>query len=187
MHVECSASPSVSAIRISTEEHAQSRENHTEPEWPSKSRPLPAELPDVPALPEELLPESVRGWVLDAAERLQVPAEMVAAPALVSAGALIGWSVGIRPKQEDDWVALSNLWGLVAGRPVRLNGWTTVTDPAGCIEADLGSLAMAVRAYSATCGDPARQSEAAEHAGRIEELLERLEACGVKVRVVARC
>lgn len=105
---------------ISTEEHRPLRETPSEPGWPGKPRPLPAELPDVPALPEALLPEAVRGWILDAVDRLQVPSEMVAAPALVSAGALIGRSAGVRPKERDDWVALPNLWGLVVGRPATL-------------------------------------------------------------------
>lgn len=56
--------------------------------------------------------------------------------------------------------------------PLGLNGGTTVVDRARAVEADLGSLAMAVRGYSAACGDPTRQGEAEEHAGRIEELIE---------------
>ncbi len=85
--------------------------------WPAEPLPLPTELPAVPALPDRLIPWSLRGWLLDASERLQVAPEMIAAPAVVSAGALIGRSVGIRPKRHDEWLEVPNLWGMLVGRP----------------------------------------------------------------------
>ena len=84
--------------------------------WPAR-QPLRSELPDVPTLPAELIPEPLRDWIADAAERLQVPPEMIAAPALVTLGALIGRTVAIRPKRYDDWTEVPNLWGGIVGRP----------------------------------------------------------------------
>lgn len=85
--------------------------------WPDAPLPLPSDLPAVPALPDELIPWALRDWILDAADRLQVPPEMIAAPALVSAGALVGRSVGIRPKRHDEWIVVPNVWGALVGRP----------------------------------------------------------------------
>jgi putative DNA primase/helicase len=85
-------------------------------DWPDRE-PLPGGLPEVPALPIALLPAAFRDWIADASERLQVPAEMIAAPALVTAGAVIGRAVAILPRQRDDWWEVANLWGMVVGRP----------------------------------------------------------------------
>ncbi len=80
-------------------------------------KPLPEEIPSVPDLAEELLPEVLRAWLGDAAERLQVPLEMVAVPAIVSLASVVGRTVGIAPKRHDDWIAVPNLWGAIIGRP----------------------------------------------------------------------
>lgn len=61
--------------------------------------------------------EVLRPWIADAADRLQVPPEMLAAPAVVTAGAVIGRGVGIYPKRHDDWLVVANLWGVVIGPP----------------------------------------------------------------------
>lgn len=78
---------------------------------------LPSLMPVAPALPPELLPETLRPWLLDVAERAQIPLEFVAAPAVVALSSLIGRSVGIHPKQYDDWLVVPNLWGALIGRP----------------------------------------------------------------------
>jgi hypothetical protein len=65
----------------------------------------------------------------------------------------------------------------VAG-PVILNGWTTVRDPARCIETDLATLARVVAARNA----------GREHYGfeaLLADTLARLAACGAAVRVEA--
>jgi putative DNA primase/helicase len=87
-----------------------------EDDWRDPTPMLDA-LPAVDALPEHLIPTVLRDWIVDAAERLQVPIEMIAAPALVGAGSLIGRNVGVRPKRADDWLVIANLWGMVVGRP----------------------------------------------------------------------
>jgi len=87
-----------------------------EPPWPDLG-PLPPERPEAPALPAEMVPEALRPWLVDVAERACIPLEYVAAPALVGLGALIGRQVGIRPARYDDWLVVPNLWGGIIGRP----------------------------------------------------------------------
>jgi putative DNA primase/helicase len=41
----------------------------------------------------------------------------VAAPAIAALSSVIGRTVGIYPKQHDDWLCVPNLWGVVIGRP----------------------------------------------------------------------
>jgi len=79
--------------------------------------PLPPALPPVPKLPHALIPAALLPWVVDVAERMQVPIDMVVIPAIVVLGSLIGRSLGILPKRYDDWVVVPNLWGAVIGRP----------------------------------------------------------------------
>ncbi len=78
---------------------------------------LPAAAPEVPTLPAELIPEPLRPWIDDVAERLCVHREFIAIPAIVAAGAVVGRTVGIHPKQYDDWLEVSNLWGGIIGSP----------------------------------------------------------------------
>ncbi|MEW6273264.1 MAG: DUF3987 domain-containing protein [Thermodesulfobacteriota bacterium] len=85
-------------------------------DWP-EMQPLPAELPPVPAMSSELLPAPFRAWLDDAADRLQVPLEMVATPALVGFASVVGRRLGILPKRQDDWLVVPNLWGMVVARP----------------------------------------------------------------------
>ena len=85
-------------------------------EWPPME-PLPDELPEVRTFPEALLPTPLRAWAADAAERLQVPPEMIAVPMMVSLAGLVGRTVGIFPKRYDDWIVVPNLWGVIVGRP----------------------------------------------------------------------
>lgn len=79
--------------------------------------PLPAPLPDVPAFDEGMLPASVRGWCVDAADGLQVPLDFTAIPAMVALGGTIGRHVGIAMKQHARWYERPMLWGCVIGRP----------------------------------------------------------------------
>lgn len=85
-------------------------------EW-SEPEPLPAETCRVPPLPPELLPQSLRPWLQDEANRAAVPLEMVAVPAIVAFAAVVGRTVGIRPEERDDWTVVPNLWGAVVARP----------------------------------------------------------------------
>ena len=83
----------------------------------AKHAELPDLLPETPDLPTQLVPDGLRPWIMDASERAQVPTEFVAAPAIVAASSVIGRSIGIYPKQYDDWLVVPNLWGMLIGRP----------------------------------------------------------------------
>lgn len=91
-------------------------QSHAEGDW-SMPQPLPNGLLPVPSLPEALLPESIKPWLADIAERLQVPLEFPAASAIVGLASVIGNQVRIRPKRRDDWTVTPNLWGAIVGRP----------------------------------------------------------------------
>jgi Protein of unknown function (DUF3987)/NrS-1 polymerase HBD domain len=98
--------------------HASVKAVDAEPEreW-QDLRPLDALLPEVPSLPAEMMPQGLRVWSEDIAERTEVPLEYVAIPALVAASSVCGRQIGIAPKRRDDWVVIPNLWGIVIGRP----------------------------------------------------------------------
>ena len=60
------------------------RDNRRSPDWP-QPRPIAHELRPVPPFqPETLLPEVLRAWVMDEAERMPCPPDYVAAAALVA-------------------------------------------------------------------------------------------------------
>src|SRR5262245_39643534 len=80
-------------------------------------QPIPDGLLPVPTMPMKLVPASFRGWLWDIANRMQVPLEFVAAPAIVSVSSVIGNQIKIRPKRRDDWAVTPNQWGAVIGRP----------------------------------------------------------------------
>jgi Protein of unknown function (DUF3987) len=83
--------------------------------------PLPGGLPPVPRLDADtLLPDAIRDWVKDEAERMQAPVEFVAVAAIALAGALIGRRLAIAPKQHDPWKVIPNLWAMPVGRPTSM-------------------------------------------------------------------
>ena len=82
--------------------------------------PLPSELLPVEPFEIELLPESLRPWIADIAERLQCAIEFVAVAAMVALGSVIGRNAAIRPKRRDDWKVFPNLWGADIGRPATM-------------------------------------------------------------------
>ena len=89
------------------EENVQEANN-----WPPLIR-LDGEL-ELPDLNTDLLPPPLRRWICDEAERLGMPAEAVAVPALIAAGTVIGNTLRIHPKARDkSWVETTNLFGLV--------------------------------------------------------------------------
>lgn len=85
-------------------------------DWPDPT-PLPTGLLPVPTFDRALLPHAFDQWVADISERMQVPGEFVAVPAMVAAGAMIGNRLGIRPMRHDDWHVVPNVWGCILGRP----------------------------------------------------------------------
>lgn len=80
-------------------------------------QPLPAGLS--PAMPwdDDLLPEALRGFVRDAADRTQCPPDFVAVALVVAIGAVVGRKRTVHPKQRDDWEVVPNPWGCIIGRP----------------------------------------------------------------------
>lgn len=84
--------------------------------WPDPI-PLRDELAPVLPFTPELLPLQLRPWVMDIAERMNCPPDLVAIPAMVAAGSLVGRRIGIRPQRRTDWIEVGNLWGCVVARP----------------------------------------------------------------------
>ena len=89
----------------------------SEPDWSDEPDDLSALMERAPNMPPEMLPEPLRPWIEDVSNRMRVPLEMVAAPCLVAAGALVGRRCAIRPKAYDDWTVVPNLWGCVVAPP----------------------------------------------------------------------
>ena len=85
-------------------------------EWPSPS-PLPDGLLPVPPLTEDMLPQELAPWLIDISERMSVPLDFVAIPAMVMLGALIGKKVVVRPEEFTDWSEPANLWGAIVASP----------------------------------------------------------------------
>ncbi|HWB01615.1 MAG TPA: DUF3987 domain-containing protein [Verrucomicrobiales bacterium] len=80
-------------------------------------RPLPSELAPVLSLTPDMLPEALRLFVVDIAERISCPLEFPAVSIIIAAGSVLGRTCGIHPKGRDDWYELANLWGLLIARP----------------------------------------------------------------------
>ncbi|MDF1613839.1 DUF3987 domain-containing protein [Desulfurivibrio dismutans] len=89
-------------------------------ETKSKIKPLPATLDPVAQFDYDLLPEALRDWCRDVAERMQAPPDFVAVGLLVAAGATLGRKIGIRPQQHTPWTEVANQWGLIVARPGKL-------------------------------------------------------------------
>jgi len=71
-----------------------------------------------PSLSEDYLPEEIRDFVVDAAKRISVPNEFIAAPLITMVSILIGRKVGVKPKRHDNsWEIIPNLWCLIISRP----------------------------------------------------------------------
>src|SRR5712692_8177369 len=80
-------------------------------------QPVPRGRPPVPAFDDALLPRALAPWVADVADRVQCPPDFVAVGVFVAAAAVIGRQIAIRPKRQDDWAVVPNLWGLAVGPP----------------------------------------------------------------------
>jgi putative DNA primase/helicase len=79
--------------------------------------PLPDSLPPVEPFDIDLLPESMRRWNQDIAERMQCPPDFPAVSTMIGLATLVAGKVRIRPKRLDDWEVTPNLYGAVVGRP----------------------------------------------------------------------
>lgn len=72
--------------------------------WQNPS-PLHDPLPKVAAFNASLLPEVLRAWVMDIANRMQCPPDYPAVAALVALSSLIGAKAVVQPKRQDTGVA----------------------------------------------------------------------------------
>lgn len=79
--------------------------------------PLPDTLPSVEPFNLRFLPDTFQPWALDVAERMQCPIDFIGVAIITAASAAIGRRIGIRPKPNDDWLVVPNLWGLAIARP----------------------------------------------------------------------
>ena len=82
-----------------------------------KASPLPDGISSVEPFDYALLPEVFRPWIKDTAERMQCPPDYLAVSAMVAIAALAGRQVTIRPKRNDNWTVVPNLFGAVVGPP----------------------------------------------------------------------
>ena len=79
---------------------------------------LPGELKLVTAFDPALFPQSIRAGVVDISERLNCSIDYVAIAVLAGAGAVLGNSVGVWPKEHDEtWIVHPSLWGGIVGSP----------------------------------------------------------------------
>jgi len=89
-------------------------------DWPDPEPLGEANLLPVQSLSAEIIPEPFRPWLVDIAYRMQCPLDFVAIGAIVAASAVIGAGCAMRPKRNDDWAVIPNLWGAIIGRPSML-------------------------------------------------------------------
>jgi hypothetical protein len=80
-------------------------------------KPLLSGLSRVMSWRDELLPEDLREYVRDAAERTQCPPDFIGVALVIAVSAVVGRKFTIHPKQHDDWEVVPNQWGVVIGRP----------------------------------------------------------------------
>ncbi len=99
--------------------HLPSREakKKAETEFTGEPTPLPEDVLPAPKLNEKLIPAEWREWLTDIADRMQCPRDYPTVAAIVSAAALIGNKIRIKPKKRDIWQVTANLWGAVVGLP----------------------------------------------------------------------
>lgn len=76
-------------------------------------RELPSIHHAVDDVDANLIPESIRDWVCDIADRMQVPLVSVSVLAFTMFGSVIGRQARIFPKREDDWYEVANLWSMI--------------------------------------------------------------------------
>lgn len=117
------------------------KEEHPQPQ------PIKKPLPDVEVLDSNLLPDGLKGWLVDIAYRKQVPLDLPVATAITLVSGLIGSRIGIKPKKYDDWLVIPNLWGMIVASPSMMKTpvINDVSKPAKKLEEE------ADRTYKAEC------------------------------------
>ena len=82
-----------------------------------KPKAMPTGLLPVDPFNLDFIPDALRRWIEDVANRLQCPPDYVAVAAITALGSVIGRRIGIKPQRKTDWIETPNLWGLFIGRP----------------------------------------------------------------------
>lgn len=77
-------------------------------------------LAPVLTLTGNMLPASLWPWINDIAHRMQCPIDFVASAAVTMLGSVIGTGCAIRPKQNDSWTVVPNIWGAAVAGPGRM-------------------------------------------------------------------
>ena len=85
-------------------------------DWPAP-QPIPDQMPLVMPFDSALLPANLQPWIDDVAERMQCPVDFPAVTAMLALAGLVGRKIAIRPKRQDNWTVVPNLWGMLVGRP----------------------------------------------------------------------
>ena len=94
-------------------------QSHTDAvtDWPDPA-PMQGELPPVQRLDEDLIPVSLRVFIRDVAERMQVPIDYPAIIAVLALAGGVNRRAVIQPKENDTgWVVVPNLWGGIVAPP----------------------------------------------------------------------
>jgi hypothetical protein len=100
-------------------------------EWADPER-LADTLPDVMPFDLDLMPESLRPLVRDAAERMQVPVDLPAITSIATLAGVTNRRAVIQPKLNDHtWVVVPNLWGGIVASPWELVHTFPTPDPSG--------------------------------------------------------
>lgn len=104
--------------------------------------PIPETLRSVEPFNYALLPDALRPWITDIAERMQCPPDFPAVGVMVALSSVIGRKACIRPKRQDDWRVMPNLWGVIVGRPSAMKSpaLSQVLKPLDRLEATAGEL-----------------------------------------------
>ena len=105
-------------------------------------QPIPDTLRPVEPFNFALLPDALRPWITDIAERMQCPPDFPAVGVMVALSSVIGRKACIRPKRHDDWRVMPNLWGMIVGRPSAMKSpaLSQVLKPLDRLEATAGEL-----------------------------------------------
>ncbi len=93
-------------------------------DWPEPET-LEESLPPVQELDPDMIPDPFRPWLVDIAERMQIPLDFPTVAAVCAAGAVIGRQCAIFPKAKDDWKTVPNIWGVNIGRSAMMKSPAT--------------------------------------------------------------
>lgn len=86
-------------------------------EWCDDPQSPITNLPLLPKIEEDDIPESLRTFVIGEARRKSVAVEFILVSFFAVLASLIGRRLGLKPKKLDSWVVVPVFWAMVVGRP----------------------------------------------------------------------